>query len=725
MPGLDGLRALAVGAVVFYHLGFGWASGGLLGVGVFFTLSGYLITDLLLAQRSAGRLRLGSFWLARARRLLPALFLMLIVVTIWVWLADRTQLNLVRDQVGAATVYLSNWWQSFQHLSYFARFGPASPLNHLWSLSVEEQFYVLWPWLLLLGVHFIHERRCPVAVRPRLAAVTLLLALVSAVEMWLVFAPSFDPSRVYYGTDTRAFGLLIGAALAMVWPSRLLTTRIGKHARGIMDSLGLLGLVVIGLLIWRTTQYSSSIYHGGLVLLSVATALTVAALAHPATLLGRALGFSPLRWVGVRSYGIYLWHAPIIILTSPALSTGPNLLRAAFQVAATLAVAALSWRFVEEPIRHGALGRLWAQARSVAWRPSLLPRRVRVPLTATAVACLLVVLALAGVGPPAPVTSLVAAVGAQTDATDAALASGSVLPPPPQPRAAALRSRSSHRAQGARSAPASTSTSASTTATRTTSTSGATTPTNTTTTTSSTTATATLASAAVAAGARPVRQRLRTSCRAVTHIGDSTSEGMVSHDYLPDGSQRLAAQYARVGVRGSHLEITGATSIVETLPGGVDANKVAKRLVSSGYRGCWVIALGTNDSADVYVGSSVSLGQRIDRMMSVIGHHPALWVDAKSRVSNGPYSETNMQRWNTALVQACGRYPNMRVYDWASVVKDRWFIPDGIHYYSPGYAARAHLIADALAKAFPAVGNPPSGCLVHTRSISIPVRGVG
>jgi hypothetical protein len=199
---------------------------------------------------------------------------------------------------------------------------------------------------------------------------------------------------------------------------------------------------------------------------------------------------------------------------------------------------------------------------------------------------------------------------------------------------------------------------------------------------------------------------------------------MVSSDYLPDRTQRLRAQYARVGVRTSHLEITGATSIVETLQGGVDAYRVARRLVGEGFHGCWVIALGTNDSADIYVGSSVSLRQRINRMMSVIGRSPALWVNAKSLVSSGPYSETNMQHWNQALQQACSRYPDMRVYDWASVVKNRWFIPDGIHYYSPGYAARAHLIANALAKAFPDGGPAASGCVVHTRSLSIPVLGV-
>jgi peptidoglycan/LPS O-acetylase OafA/YrhL len=704
MPGLDGLRALAVSAVIAYHLGLGWASGGLLGVGVFFTLSGYLITDLLLAQREQGRLRLADFWRARARRLLPALFLMLLVVSIWVSIADRSQMGAVRGQVFAAALYISNWWQSFQHISYFARFGPPSPLNHLWSLSIEEQFYVLWPWLLLLGVHFVRERRRSVPVRPRLAAWTLLLALVSALEMAILFRPTFDPSRIYYGTDTRAFGLLLGAALAMVWPSRSLTRAVGARAGDILDVVGVLGLVVIGVLVWRTNEYSAFMYRGGMVLLSLATVMVLAALTHPATRLGRALGWGPLRWVGVRSYGLYLWHAPIIVLTTPTANREVQPLRAVLQVLASVAVAGLSWRFVEEPIRHGALGRLWAQAKAANWSPRLLSGRVNVAVGAVAATCLLAALALAGVRAPSPVRSLVPGVDPQPVTLSADTSGGGVFAPGTGP---AKATTSAHRA-GARTTAAS---SSATTAAA----SGA------------TTATAPLI--ASLPGADPPSkttgsQPLRTSCKSVVHIGDSTSEGMISSDYLPDPSQRLAAQYARVGVHDSRMEISGGTSIVETLPGQINAYTVTRDLVSGGYRGCWVIALGTNDTADIYVGSSVSLATRIRKMMSVIGDDPVMWVNAKTLSSSGPYSESDMQRWNQALLKACSQYPNMRVYDWASAAKDKWFIPDGIHYYSPGYAARAHLIANALAESFPASGGSPPGCVVSTGTISLPVLGV-
>jgi hypothetical protein len=160
------------------------------------------------------------------------------------------------------------------------------------------------------------------------------------------------------------------------------------------------------------------------------------------------------------------------------------------------------------------------------------------------------------------------------------------------------------------------------------------------------------------------------------------------------------------------MEISGATSIVETLQGGTNAQKVARGVIDNGYDGCWVLALGTNDTADIYVGSSVALSTRIDRMMSVIGNQPVLWVNVKSLVGSGPYAETNMEQWNSALEDACSKYSNMRIFDWASAVKDAWYIPDGIHYTSPGYEARARLIARALAQAFPADQTESPGCVV-------------
>ena len=676
MPGLDGVRAVAVLAVIAYHLGFGWAPGGLLGVGVFFTLSGYLITDLLLDQRRQGRWRLRDFWLRRARRLLPALFVMLAVVAIWVAVADRSRLADLRGEVLTSLLYVNNWWQISQHVSYFARFAPPTPLSHLWSLAVEEQFYLVWPLLLLLGLWLVPERRRPIGIRPRLAVVALALAAISATEMALLYHPGFDSTRIYEGTDTRAFGLLFGAALAMVWPSRSLTTGVTANARRILDVAGVIGLAAIALLVWRENGYSAFLYPYGIVLLSVAAVAVVAVAAHPATRIGRLLGWGPLCWLGVRSYAIYLWHEPIIVLTSPASSRGPDLVRAAAQVAGAVGLAALSWRYIEQPIRHGALRRFWDRLSSRGWRAGLQPVPARIGVAAGGLALVLAGLGLAGVG---FVTSSPAA-----GTIEAGLGGAGRIQPASTGRAGTPR-RPAHGDTAAK-APAGTTTKT------------------------------TIADADDGA--------LRTSCRAVVHFGDSTSAGLISTDYLPDPGQRIAAQYARVGARRSVFEITPATSIVETPKGTTDGSTLAQDLRHGGYRGCWVLALGTNDAADVYVGSNVGLSARIDRMMSAIGDQPVMWVNVKSLVASGPYAESNMQRWNAALVQACARYPNMRVFDWADVAKDSWFIPDGIHYYSPGYAARAHLIADALAEAFPAGGQSASRCVVETKPLSVPVLDV-
>src|SRR5918992_633909 len=652
MPGLDGLRAIAVLAVIAYHLNPAWAPGGLLGVGVFFTLSGYLITDLLLGQQAAtGRLQLGDFWLRRARRLLPALFLMLAVVVAWVTLLDRSLLPGLRGDVLAAVGYVSNWWNIIREASYFARFGPPPPLDHLWSL----------------------------------AALTLAGAALSAAAMALIYQPGVDPTRVYEGTDTRAFGLLIGAALAMVWPSRnLRADRINHRARLLIDGAGVVGLVVIGILIWRTSEYSPFLYKGGIVLLSVATVLVLTALVHPASWLGVAVGWTPLRWLGVRSYGIYLWHYPIIVLTAPGPQQEATLSHEVLQVVATIVVAALSWQFFEEPIRRGAIGRIWAQGRSRLARRgdtprgSYLPRRPFLSAMVSVVAVALLALDCAGL------TGMLSP-RAETSGLSARTEKGQVHP-----------NVSTHHTAAS--------------------------PTTTPTPEATLSDVAVLTSTQTRESQKPKSREpesrkaetpVMSSCNSVAYIGDSTSEGMVLPNYLPDPGNRLGAQYARVGATEQYLEISGARSIVETLSEKqASGYAIARDLKANGFRGCWVIALGSNDSANVYVGSMVGLEARIRRMMRVMGDQPVLWITVKSLLDTGPYAENNMRHWNRTVVDACAKYPNMRVFDWASLAEDSWYISDGTHYTSEGYRHRARLTADALAHAFPASGES-SDCVVQ------------
>ena len=688
MPGLDGLRALAVLAVIAYHEQFGWAPGGLLGVGVFFTLSGYLITDLLLGQWArSGGLNLGDFWLRRARRLLPALFVMLAVVTAWITVVSPSRLASLRGAVAGAATYSSNWYYIYTHNSYFARFAPPGPFDHLWSLAVEEQFYLVWPWLLLAGVFFLRGRR-PSAVR-WLALPTLALAAASAVAMLMLYHPGYDPTRIYEGSDTRACGLLIGAALAMVWPS-VRTARTALWKRVALDGAGFAGLAVIGLMIWRVGQYSAFTYQGGLVLLSVATAGVVAAAACPGGLVGAALGWKPLRWIGVRSYGIYLWHYPVIILTTPA-NSAEDLPRAALQIAASIGIAALSWRFVEEPIRRGALGRTWKRLRSrSAWQAE--PAGISGWAAVTGGA-MVVALACAGLSGAVRVPTL-------GDAATGTLAAGSVLPPggPGQSGSGTAGSSSNGTStSGSSSGAPATGSSAQGGSAKSGSANGS--------------GGAQGAGAASSASTSAPAASLRTSCQAVTHIGDSTSEGLVSPEYLPNPAKRIAARYHDVGVGSVRWDISGARSVVEVLPGQVNGYDAAQAIYRGGFRGCWVIALGTNDTADVAVGSNVGLMTRIQRMMAAAHGEPVMWVNLRSLLASGPYSEANMLTWDNTLLKACAKYPNMRVFNWASLAKAKWYISDGIHFTSAGYAVRARLIAQALARAFPKTGQS-SGCLV-------------
>jgi len=751
VPGLDGLRALAVAAVIFYHLGYGWAQGGLLGVGVFFTLSGYLITDILVGQWAArGRIRLGDFWLRRARRLLPALFVMLAVVAVWVNVWDRSFVPGFRGDVIASALYVSNWWYIAQHASYYAQFSPPAPLDHLWSLAVEEQFYLIWPWLVLLLVWLAARARkrgttraagaataAPAPLRGgsshlagparlTIAGVTLVLAGASAIEMALLYHPGYDPTRVYEGTDTRAFGLLIGAAVAIVWPTRRVSGGPPPPAavRWLLDVAGVAGLAVIGLLVWRTNQYTPFMFRGGLEALSAATALVVMAVVTPGSILGRVLGGQPLRWLGVRSYGMYLWHYPLIVLTAAAGTAGGpvSLPRAAAVVAGTVVVAAVSWRVVEEPARRGlrrrpAAGRLRedgavslapaapapgnarsSQHQTEGREGTALKRILGTRLRTTGAIALGVVVVATGVTvavtkltpSPAPAAAGLVRTAENSPTADPHQGAGTRSDRKDSTGATGAKAGGTG-AAGARAAGnAAGSTGAAGNAAGSTGAAGTPAPSS------------TPAATGPEVVSSPPADPGRTSCTSVVHIGDSTSDGLFSNDYLPDTADQIPARYADVGVKRTIERVVGGTSIVETLPGTQNAYQMASELLHSGYHGCWVLALGTNDTADVYAGSNVGRIQRIKEMMALIGDQPVMWVEVKSLLSSGPYAEQNMELWNDALQEELPHYPNMRLFDWPAVVQNSWFIDDGIHYTSNGYEHRAQLIADALAVAFPA-----------------------
>jgi peptidoglycan/LPS O-acetylase OafA/YrhL len=377
MPGLDGLRALAVIAVLLYHGGLTWIPGGFLGVEVFFVLSGYLITALLLAEwRAHGSVALKAFWLGRARRLLPALYLVLVVTLAYAVVFLPGEVAGLRGDVFAALGYVTNWYLIFGHESYFEAIGRPSLLKHLWSLAVEEQFYLLWPLVVAFALSVGATRWR----RRRVLALALAGAAASALLMALLYRPEMDPSRLYFGTDTRATGLLVGAALALVWaPWRAalaprfqsvqrrsrLRRRWGWTAPRLLDVAGLVALGGLTLLCLRLGEFQPSLYRGGLATVALFTAVVIMASAHPYSHLGSGLlGCWPLRWIGLRSYGIYLWHWPIFMVTRPGLDVpldGWPLLALRFGL--TLVLADLSYRYVETPVRKGALGKAWRKLR--------------------------------------------------------------------------------------------------------------------------------------------------------------------------------------------------------------------------------------------------------------------------------------------------------------------------------------------------------------------------
>ncbi|MDA7026608.1 acyltransferase family protein [Bacillus sp. CLL-7-23] len=384
IPGLDGIRGFAVLAVIAYHLNFSWAAGGFIGVDIFFVLSGYLITSIILPVYGNDiQIDFRDFWMRRIRRLLPAVFLMMITTVIWVVLWNRELMFMVRGDALSALLYISNWRFIFHNLSYFDSFGTPSPLKNLWSLSIEEQFYVVWPIMLLAGMYIFKKRT-------RFALAVILLALFSAILMSVLYTPGEDPSRVYYGTDTRSFELLIGCTLALVWPmKRLSSENLTDGLKYALRGTEFGAFILLLLAIYFIDEFDPFLYYGGMLLISLFAAVFIACVCHPSSLLGQLLSWKPIHWVGTRSYGIYLWHYPVIVLGTPVHEIGnPVYWHDLLKVALTLVLAELSYRFVEKPIRENGFKPFFQKVflnNIVEWKTSSLINRMSIGLTFAAI----------------------------------------------------------------------------------------------------------------------------------------------------------------------------------------------------------------------------------------------------------------------------------------------------------------------------------------------------
>ena len=423
IPALDGLRTLAVVAVVLYHLNLTWAQGGLLGVTIFFVLSGYLITRLLLNEiAKTGRIDLKSFWIRRIRRLFPAVVTVVVVTCALCTVFNHVMLTKMRPDILPSLLFFNNWWQIMQDVSYFNALGDPSPLTHFWSLAIEEQFYLIWPPLLLAMVS-VHMSK------PNTRRVVLGLAAVSAVAMMVLYNPATDPSRVYYGTDTRVFSLLLGAWMAFIpdrdlAPARLVrhlgldrlagaakhgksksdtaeaaTTKPSELARfwsspASIDLMGVVGLVGLAAMVALTNGYTAFQYRGGTLLCSILTLMVIAACVQPQGMVARALAAEPLVWIGKRSYSIYLWHYPLLLLMNPVANINDTpWWHYILQVLLVVAAAECSYRFIETPFRKGAFGRTVSELRDGTTTPA---GWVRAHVPTCAVCAVVLVVALGG-----------------------------------------------------------------------------------------------------------------------------------------------------------------------------------------------------------------------------------------------------------------------------------------------------------------------------------------
>lgn len=384
------MRALAVSAVVLYHLNSAWLPGGYLGVDVFFVVSGYLITRLLVAERcGTGRISLRHFWIRRARRILPPLFPMLLVTVVGAALIDRLLLHDLRTGVLGALTYTSNWVQIAQHGSYFAKFEAPSALQHLWSLAVEEQFYLVWP-LVVVALLWWGRRR--------LALVAAFGALASAAAMAALYEPGSDPSPIYYSTLTHSAGLLIGAVLAIAWPA---TTAPRTPAKiRVANTLAVVGLVVVGGGFCLLDEYGAGPYRGGILAVSLASALFIVGVGHGQTVVGRLLSRPLVLWLGARSYGLYLWHWPVLVLGDQFFEhRGPVEIIAAVTVSVLLAAA--SYRWIERPVqRHGYIGAFAVARRSLVDGGNTRRRATALGAAALVLACGFAAVSLVKAPPP-------------------------------------------------------------------------------------------------------------------------------------------------------------------------------------------------------------------------------------------------------------------------------------------------------------------------------------
>ena len=352
LPSIDSLRAIAVIAVIIYHIDANYLPGGFLGVDLFFVLSGYLISSLIIKEyKSTGTVNLYNFYVRRARRLLPAVYFMITVVLIIITLFNGVLLKKSYLDALFGYIYSSNWWYIFHKLDYFDSFGSQSPFKHLWSLAIEEQFYMFFPLIFLIFNRKRKSNNSNSKLNKNFIYVVLSLILVSLIAHILLFDIN-NINRIYFGTDTRAFSLLVGVVGAILYPMDRLSERTTKKDNMIYSIVSLVSiLVLIGIMI-NTSEYNTWLYRGGFLLVAIIGLIIIISSGRQYTFMSKLLSFKPFVFIGKISYSLYLWHFPILVVTTPVSEIGnPNLFYVTLRIVLIFLVATGSYMFVETPIR--------------------------------------------------------------------------------------------------------------------------------------------------------------------------------------------------------------------------------------------------------------------------------------------------------------------------------------------------------------------------------------
>ncbi|MGX7068391.1 acyltransferase family protein [Gemella bergeri] len=352
LPSIDSLRAIAVLVVIIYHIDVNYLPGGFLGVDLFFVLSGYLISSLIIKEyKKTGTLNLYNFYIRRARRLLPAVYFMITVVLIIITLFNGVLLNKSHLDAVFGYIYTSNWWYIFHKLNYFDSFGSQSPFKHLWSLAIEEQFYIFFPLIFLIFNRKKKNNDNNYKINKNFKYIVLGLISISLIVHILLFDIN-NVSRIYFGTDTRAFSLLVGVMGAILYPMEKLSEKVTLKENRLYSLISLISIISLIVVMLYTSEYNIWLYRGGFLLVAVLCLVVIISTGRQHTFMSKILSFKPIVFIGKISYSLYLWHFPILVLTTPVSEIGsPKIFYVILRIVLTFIVATASYILIETPIR--------------------------------------------------------------------------------------------------------------------------------------------------------------------------------------------------------------------------------------------------------------------------------------------------------------------------------------------------------------------------------------